>query len=375
MPPPAFADRLSGGRIPVLDGVRALAIAIVVAAHVAPLAGGAPIAGDLGVTLFFVLSGFLITRLLLAEWGERGRVSLRDFYARRVLRIFPAYYVFLAVWYAASVAAGDAPSPAAVLSALTYTLNYLQAFHGQAAPGVAHAWSLAVEEQFYLLWPPVLVLLLARGGRRRAAAALVAAVAVVGAWRTYAVWGTELGPGYAYNAFDTRFDALAAGCLLAVAAGHRWLGRAAAAVSRWSWLPLVTLALLFLPPVAMPLRLRYGPGLTLDALLFAVLIVQMVMLADRGAWRVFSSAPVRFVGTISYPLYLYHVLAVSAAARLALPPAGRVAAALLLSIAAACASYYIVEKPFLRLKTRFARVDPSSAPEPHLPPGRAVAAG
>jgi len=363
MPSPTFADRLAHERIPVLDGVRALAIAIVVAAHVGPLVSFTPLPGDLGVTLFFVLSGFLITRLLLAEWQGAGRVSLRDFYARRVLRIFPAYYVFLAAWYAASVLGGDAPPPAAVLSALTYTLNYLQAFHGQAAPGVAHAWSLAVEEQFYLLWPPLLVLLLARGGRRRVGAALVAAIVAVGAWRTCVVLGTELGEGYAYNAFDTRFDALAIGCLLALAAGEAWLSRAAAALSRWSWLPFATLTLLLLPRLGVPLRLQYGPGFTLDALLFAVLIVQMVMLQERGGWRVFTSAPVRFIGTLSYPLYLYHVLAVSATAHLTgIAPALRVLVALALSAAAACASYYVVEKPFLRLKERFRRVRTPAPP-------------
>ena len=109
--------------------------------------------GDLGVSAFFVLSGFLITWLLLKEYRDTGTISLRRFYTRRMLRIFPAYYVFVAASFAIDTVRGDHWRPGLGLSALLYVVNYYNAFQGHPATSIAHAWSLGIEEQFYLLWP------------------------------------------------------------------------------------------------------------------------------------------------------------------------------------------------------------------------------
>jgi len=363
--PSSFAERVTHDRIPVLDGVRAVAILTVVAAHL-PAGPARLVPGDLGVTLFFVLSGFLITWLLLKEWDATGAVSFRAFLLRRALRIAPAYFVFLAVWYAGFSLAGHPPRLWEVAAGFTYTVNYVQAIGGHRVVGLEHAWSLAVEEQFYLLWPPLLALLMARGGRRRAAVVLGALVVGVFAWRSWLVLGRGVPLSYAYDAFDTRFDALAVGCLVAVLSREERFGRLAAALGRWTWLPLLPVALLVAWHRAAPLPLRFGPGFTFDAILLGVLLVQAVMLGERLTWRVLSWRPVRFVGRISYPLYLYHPGAMALAAGLALlpTPAG-VAVGLAVSAAAACASWYLVETPFLRWKERLPR---RPAARPHAVP-------
>jgi len=109
--------------------------------------------GDLGVSAFFVLSGFLITWLLLKEDSRMGEVSLTRFYTRRVLRIFPAYYTFLGLSFVIDHLRHDTWSPALRNSAILYVVNYFNALHGHPNTSIAHAWSLAVEEQFYLFWP------------------------------------------------------------------------------------------------------------------------------------------------------------------------------------------------------------------------------
>src|SRR5881628_2466461 len=135
--------------LPALDGLRAVAVFTVIVYHF----GIAAVPGDLGVSAFFVLSGFLITWLLLREHAANGTVSLTRFYTRRVLRIFPAYYAFLALSFAIDHLRHDPWSPALRNSAIVYLINYFNAFNGHPNTSIAHAWSLAIEEQFYLLWP------------------------------------------------------------------------------------------------------------------------------------------------------------------------------------------------------------------------------
>jgi peptidoglycan/LPS O-acetylase OafA/YrhL len=148
-------------RIPSLDGIRALSIAMVVAWHLSS-SGSAPWlgqlwridSGNLGVRIFFVISGYLITSLLLAEHARTGTVSLRRFYFRRACRIMPAFYVFLGAMALAAALHLVPMSHAALLRAATYSSNYLG-----TGWTLGHSWSLAVEEQFYLLWPSLIVLL------------------------------------------------------------------------------------------------------------------------------------------------------------------------------------------------------------------------
>src|SRR6266568_3863839 len=160
---PPLLRALGGSRLPALDGLRAVAVGVVMVYHF----GINAVPGDLGVSAFFVLSGFLITWLLLKEHGTTGDVSLRQFYTRRVLRIFPAP------------------------SALLYLVNYFNALHGHPTTSIAHAWSLGIEEQFYLLWP-LLLLGLLQGGVARVARALVFLIVVVVAWRCVLLFGLHV---------------------------------------------------------------------------------------------------------------------------------------------------------------------------------------
>ncbi|HEU5153257.1 MAG TPA: acyltransferase [Gemmatimonadales bacterium] len=356
-----------------MDGIRALAVGVVIAYH-----AGGPVPGDLGVSAFFVLSGFLITHLLLAEADGTGTVSLRRFYVRRVLRIFPAYYCFLAFSWSADRVMGQHWPGSLVVAALTYTVNYFNALTHTSTGTIAHAWSLAVEEQFYLFWPLLFVGLLGRS-RRYLSPALIALIVLVAAWRTWRFFSLgPLGSVYVYNAFETRFDNLAIGCLLAAV----WSPTAVSTL-RWSpWLPLVTILALLGLRMGMPPTFHYSIGLTLEAVIVAVFIVQMVRLAEHPAWSWLNWRWVRWLGTISYPLYLYHIWGLSAGRHVpGVGQGGKIAFGLVAAIGFACVSYYLIEKPFLALKRRFsspgstregAGITPSReilAVGPQTPPG------
>src|SRR5262245_26497608 len=182
--PPAATDRrtmsirpaIDHERIPSLDGLRAISIAFVFLGHLAgtrgfPIGtapGNALNTAELGVHVFFVISGYLITGLLLQEVARHGRIDVPRFYLRRTLRIFPPYYALLAVLFVADLAGLVPLHDHDVLRAMTYTSNY----DPNRSWFVGHTWSLSVEEQFYLLWPAVVLLL-------RPRRAVVAAAAVV----------------------------------------------------------------------------------------------------------------------------------------------------------------------------------------------------
>jgi hypothetical protein len=185
------------------------------------------------------------------------------------------------------------------LSALTYTVNYFNATHRHPVTSIAHAWSLAVEEQFYLLWPLVFIALARRG---RLVHGVIAIAALSFAWRTVLVFaGTS--SAWLYNAFDTRMDCLAIGCLVAIIqlpAAHR-LGAKA-------WYPFVTIAALVASRVAPSEAYHYSAGFTVEAVLCAVLLVQMMQLSPVSAWRFLDHPVMRYLGLISYPMYLYHAI-------------------------------------------------------------------
>lgn len=340
-----LAALLAGRRLPALDGLRALAVLVVIGYHF-----GFAVPAGLGVTGFFVLSGFLITWLLRKEWEADGAVSLRGFYARRTLRIFPAYFAYLAFVAVVSALRGT-PSDPALPWALTYTVNYYNAWTGHPDGPYSHLWSLAVEEQFYLLWP-LLFLLCARRGRRALAVFLGGAIVVVLGWRVALFHGVGIGESYVYNAFDTRFDSLAVGCLLAIALEWRAARRAGEAVASRSWMPLVTLAALFVSSRAEAAYAK-GVGLTIDSVLLAVLIVQLLLLHRARSWRWIDARALRSIGIVSYPMYLYHPWGLAVGYKVPLPPAGQFLVGVAATLVAAAASYRLVERPFLALRGRF----------------------
>jgi peptidoglycan/LPS O-acetylase OafA/YrhL len=347
--PPSLVDIVgTSSRLPALDGLRAVAVAAVIVFHY----GLARFAlARLGVSLFFVLSGFLITLLLVREREKTGDVSLKNFYIRRALRIFPAYYTFLGLSFLFMIAAGIDTPPLLVLSSLFYLLNNVEAFNLIIGTPVSHGWSLAVEEQFYLLWPALLRACWARGYSVRRVIFL--AIAAICLWRTV-LWANGIGNSYQYYAFDTRFDSLLVGCGLAICVHDGWLERLARAVTIHPLAPLLTVVLLgalqFLPP-----RWWYNTvSHTSDAILLAILLVQALLLNRHWLWSWLEWRWVGYMGSISYPLYLYHQLVNQVMEQFWLP---RLSVQLVvkvgLTFAMAMASYHFLEMPFLRLKGRF----------------------
>jgi peptidoglycan/LPS O-acetylase OafA/YrhL len=348
-------------RIASLDGLRALGIIGLLLAHSAGTAG-APHAlmaifngpyvdvAHFGVRVFFVISGFLITGLLMAEEAKTGTVSLSRFYLRRTLRIFPAYYAFLVVLALLTVI-GVIVVPAANLArAVTYTMNYTS----QRVWLVGHLWSLAVEEQFYLIWPLTIMLV----GTKNAARVAVAVVLLAPLIRVIeATFAPRLIPLIG-NSFETTADALAMGCLLALwqarLEDRPWYQRAIA--SRW-----VVPALLLL---SVGLSLRYRSSLLIGETITNVgvaLLIARSVTYTKGPWgRLLNAGPMVVLGTLSYSLYLWQQLFLNrnAPGLLTSFPLN-----LLLTFACAVVSYFLIEQPFLRLRMRLEarRAGPSSA--------------
>lgn len=283
--------------------------------------------GRLGVSLFFVLSGFLITHLYL-----RDQPPVVTFWWRRALRIFPAFYAYLAV-VAVLWAVGVYSLPAtAFAAAALYLMNFYRSYRGWP---LEHTWSLAIEEQFYLLWPPVLK----RLGPRRAELLLILLLA---AWplqrflRT-GQWGH---PSAEQALFVATFDAIVWGCLMALRA-YAWPG----------WRPRTGGAALALLVVISTAVFPYAlPVVLLPIIRNAALawIVGWVALSPKGAFRPLEGAVLGWFGTRSYSLYLWHLLFCDP--RLASMPKGQLAP--LGAVLAAELSYRLVEQPVLRWRDR-----------------------
>jgi peptidoglycan/LPS O-acetylase OafA/YrhL len=234
----------SNSRIASLDGLRAISIGLVIFGHLVGTSSfpirttvWAPFLASVGVRVFFVVSGFLITGLLLAEREKYGSVRLSSFYFRRAFRILVPYYAFLAVAAVAARGGLIKLGPGDMAYALAYASNYH--WHGTWAFG--HTWSLAVEEQFYLLWPALIVML----GVRRSMLVAGAYLAIAPCWRIV-VWyffpGAHDGIGHT---FGTVADSIAAGCLLAGVREKFWQDTRYRAflASRWFVVvPLVVVA-------------------------------------------------------------------------------------------------------------------------------------
>jgi peptidoglycan/LPS O-acetylase OafA/YrhL len=357
-PPPAPAD---AGRIPSLDGLRAISIGLVVFRHLCGTGhflpervGSFVEIGDLGVRVFFVISGFLITTLLLDELDASGRVHLGKFYLRRTFRIFPPYYAFLLAVLATSAAGWLALNPGDLMHAVTYTSNY----HGERSWHVGHTWSLSVEEQFYLLWPAVLLLAGRRGALAAAAGLFMASPFIrLGLW-----WwgGPEIGIGHR---FETVADAIAIGCVLAGSAA--WLRRqplySRLLDSRlFALVPVVVLAASLLHDRP---RLSFLFGFSIMNLGIAACLHWCVIHHEGRIGRVLNSGPLVYVGVLSYSIYLWQqvFLIRESAATLNQFPVN-----LLGVIAASVVSFYAIERPWLALRRRlerrwFAPITPSGA--------------
>jgi peptidoglycan/LPS O-acetylase OafA/YrhL len=310
--------------VPALDALRGIAIMLVLGVHSDLVPGG-----WLGVDLFFVLSGFLITSLVISEYASGG-VSFRGFYRRRVLRLGPALVVMLAAY---ALVGGDL---AAVAYGFTYVTNLVLGIGAYVPIELQHLWSLAAEEQFYLVWPPLLVLALRGRVRPRALCAVLGILALTVATYRFALM--EAGADHQrLVAPDAHADPLLIGCLAGVAFSYGLVRR----------IPLAAIALAPVVYLAITLgavdRTLNGLGITIFSTAAAVILLELVLQPRWWFSRVIDRAPVRYMGRISYGLYLWHwPIIVLVGWEVGVP----------IAIAVAALSYRYVETPFLRKKRR-----------------------
>lgn len=353
---------------PALDGLRALAVLTVFFHHMDLMPGG-----YLGVDLFLVLSGFLITGLLLAERDREGAISLRAFWARRAFRLLPAFYIFVAVGIPLVLLLKSADDQWQFLrngvAAIFYVANIQRALNPvDSGAWFGHVWTLSLEEQFYLLWPVALILILRRERlRRQLPEILIGAILLIMLWREILIANGASNLRIYYSP-DTRFDSLLVGCLLAV---WRHEGGRGEAASRQAGAEPTGLAVILrraatVGPVALlGLVVLFATGPDLPGrptwmahggyLLAATLAGLAVLAADQHepGWfhRALSIRPAAWVGRISYSLYLWHFPVTGVANDSLVPRYGRLpstGAALVVSLGLASASYYLVERPVQR---------------------------
>ena len=362
---PSLEQHRRFGYRPQLDGVRALAILPVVGFH----AWTVPKGGYLGVDIFFVLSGFLITTLLVEEAQAKGHISAGHFYLRRALRLLPALlvaalaYALLSSLEVAVTGHTHVGTPLAdawkgAAYGVVYVQNILIAT-GTAMPvAIGHLWSLATEEQFYLLWPMMLVIALwARVGYRALSIFLVVVILALALDRIRLI---HSGASFRrlYFAPDGHFDVILIGCL----AGLWFATGGAPRALRRKWLSntflvvgVATVSLMLVLPYFATGHVVLGL-LPVLAIGIAMLIVAVAADKTSPVALLLSLAPFVFIGKISYALYLWHPIILYAFHRTT------VVAEVALSFVAATLSYYVVELPFLRLKRRDrARVDSAPA--------------
>ena len=379
---PSVMERpFSLGYRPALDGIRAVAVMLVVLDHVFKWPRG----GFLGVDMFFVLSGFLITSLLVQEWMQRTDISLGRFYRRRALRLLPALSGMLLVYLlivtvrvstgAHTGLANEADNFWGALLGPLYLENILIALHSPLRGELIPLWSLATEEQFYLLFPPLLLLALNRrltpDGILKIVGGLIAAVFV---WRfTWSVLGASF--AHLYIGPDMRFDSILTGCLVAFAlivmAPRRLDAARSLAVGAVVAGIVVVWAVLFVARTS-TLAFYARGGFTLFAVCCGVLILFIVQAPESPLANVLALRPMVFLGRLSYSIYLWHVIVLVIAASVFSSvghPSGAAlvivhAVEVLLSIAAGYLSYRFIEIPFLRRKRKYeSKAEGQAVPE------------
>jgi peptidoglycan/LPS O-acetylase OafA/YrhL len=339
-------------RIREFDGLRAVAVTMVVMFHA--FRGVALTGGLIGVDIFFVLSGYLITTLLVIEQKKTGRISLLKFYARRVFRLVPALWIVLAFCLLLEFwSTKPAEHLIAIAEAATYTINWYGAL-GIGPPGwiVGHTWSLAIEEQFYLIWPIILIAAISLGPRAPARAAFVCfalstTICVLLSAFNFSVLRI-------YNGFDTRSSELFVGCFLALISIPPKIAQALAR----SWIVPATICLILVFILHLSSRFLEFGGLQLVALMAAWLIIA------AQSNTIFSKAlrqqHLVYIGRISYGIYLWHyVLLEILVRRFGAPLAALIGVPLCVALAAA--SFKWVESPILRMSARYFSPTESSA--------------
>jgi peptidoglycan/LPS O-acetylase OafA/YrhL len=355
-------------KIPSLDGLRAVSITLVIISHVfIRTPAGGPIKnaflalaanGRVGVSVFFVISGFLITTLLIREKTGFNRISLAAFYRRRAFRILPAYFTYLICIGALSLL-GIIPSVFhGFWSAVTFTSDY-QAHHNWY---LDHTWSLSVEEQFYLIWP-VIVVFCSRKTLVKLACAVICLDPVLRAITYLRVPSEMMDIKYMGHA---RADQLMFGCLAALLFQSSRFQRGLETAFRWK-LPLMAFVFLF---AIEPFLEFFGReaylltiGFTAQGCCITLVMLSLIVQHEGRVGAFLNSRAISHLGVLSYSLYLWQQLFIGAAHY----PPKRLLWGLLFSFLLAEASFHLVERPFLRLRRRFDTRKPAN-PESYQNP-------
>jgi peptidoglycan/LPS O-acetylase OafA/YrhL len=370
----SLANRESpSGYIPTLDGWRAVAILLVMISHALhSYARDLPAeswldhvsTGTHGVNLFFGISGLLITSRLVDEWNRHGRISLRGFYVRRVFRILPAALLVLVCVGALGVAGLLPVARSELVASLFFYRNYLPALLAPDGTGffTAHYWSLAVEEHFYLVWP---LLLLVAGVRRGLWVAITLAIGVA-YWRHVELW-REIAQLHAVQPLyfvrtDLRVDSIMWGAVAALLLARS--GARATLERHFSGLVWLAVAALYAAVVY-----RYGTRPTFwEAMLVPLLLVGTVVRPTGLAGRVLEWPALRLIGRLSYSLYLWELFFVYRGVDRTLGVLQLFPINVIAAVMCAAASYYLLERPLVRLGHRLAPSVPG-APEVDSPAG------
>ncbi len=345
------------GYRPELDGVRGVSILLVLGLHFIPkvIPGG-----YFGVEVFFVLSGFLITTLLLQEWERKGSISLKDFYFRRALRLGPAliFYLLLLGGYAFLFLKKEhtAEIYTGILLTLSYVSNWIIALKPDYPLGIlAITWSLAVEEQFYLLWPLTLFFLLNKKLSRRWIVIIIVSGLLMIIVHRYWLWHSGASFRRLYYSTDTRADGLMLGCLSGCLVSWGLMPK-----TRFFELGMKVLALgsaLFLGYLVFTIKssnpILFKGVFAFATMTIAIVLTVLIVWPAALAFLPLKFPPLVWIGRISYGLYLWHwpvrgfIFGASQE-----PSTKQIITAVILSFAITTFSFYCVEKPFLTLKKR-----------------------
>ncbi|CCD84537.1 putative acyltransferase; putative membrane protein [Bradyrhizobium sp. ORS 285] len=344
--------------IPSLDGIRALSVLIVVLGHSGLQA---QIPGGFGVTVFFFLSGFLITTLMLSEHERTGTLAISKFYARRAFRLMPPLLITLAIAYGLTYAGllDGGITWKGLAAQVLYFANYYGLFFdpGNTVPdGTGILWSLAVEEHFYIIYPLLMTALLGAALRPRTIGMLLGGLCLaVLAWRIHLVHAPGFFSDRTYYASDTRIDSIAFGCILALVINPARQRAPAAAMSAAQWLLLVgAVAVLLVSLIYRDPTFRETARYSLQGLALMPLFYFAVRFADAPLFRPLNRPGLMTLGTYSYAIYLVHYVVIQAIDKnfpaIAAKPYLLFPLALLISIVYAAAIERFVEPYFRQLR-------------------------
>ncbi len=338
-----------------LDGLRGIAILGVLAFHTHHLFGWSLLkGGSAGVDIFFVLSGFLITALLLEEWEHTGAISLKRFFWRRALRLVPALLVLLTTLYFLAdilfLSAEADDTRRGMPIAFLYASDLALAFFNIRLGALQHTWSLAIEEHFYLIWPLLLLGALKLGVSRKRLVVITLLLAFASAFHRATLQQLGALPVRTYYGIDTRADALLIGCATAMCVS--W-----GLFRNRSFRPLLIPAFIFI--ILCLLATGYATpfmhvgGFTLLASATAVLLVNVVLSPSSLLPRLLEYSPLVWLGRISYGVYLWHYPLFKAVSFVSLSWPLKLCIAVAATLMVSSLSYYLVERPALNLKKRF----------------------